>query len=54
MIRKNANNTRLHLGIFDGIKQQWQNFAGGKLESLGSWVTHLPNRLAEEAANQPS
>lgn len=37
--------------VTDGLKQQWQNFAGGKLESLGSWVTHLPDRLAEDAAN---
>ncbi|MGL9779020.1 MAG: type IV secretion system protein [Wolbachia sp.] len=38
--------------IAEGFKQQWQNFAGGKLESLGSWVTHLPDRLAEDAANR--
>uniref|UniRef100_A0A3B0JI45 Type IV secretion system protein VirB6 n=1 Tax=Wolbachia endosymbiont of Aleurodicus dispersus TaxID=1288877 RepID=A0A3B0JI45_9RICK len=38
-------------GVTEGLKQQWQNFAGGKLESLGSWVTHLPDRLAEDAAN---
>ncbi len=29
-----------------------QDAIGGRLESVGSWVTHLPNRLAEEAANQ--
>ncbi len=39
------------IGIMEGFKRQWQNFAGGKLESLGSWVTHLPDRLAEDAAN---
>ncbi|OAM00204.1 type IV secretion system protein [Wolbachia endosymbiont of Dactylopius coccus] len=37
--------------IMEGFKQQWQNFAGGKLESLGSWATHLPDRLAGGAAN---
>ncbi|AZU37282.1 conjugal transfer protein [Wolbachia endosymbiont of Bemisia tabaci] len=29
-----------------------QDAIGGRLESVGSWVTHLSNRLAEEAANQ--
>ncbi|WP_395463168.1 type IV secretion system protein [Wolbachia endosymbiont of Cantharis cryptica] len=38
-------------GIAEGLKQQWQNFAGGKLESLGSWATHLPDRLAGGTAN---
>ncbi|MCM1002508.1 TrbL/VirB6 family protein [Wolbachia pipientis] len=32
-------------------KHQWQNFVGGKLESLGSWATHLPDRLAGGTAN---
>ncbi|WP_434732268.1 TrbL/VirB6 family protein [Wolbachia endosymbiont of Zygogramma bicolorata] len=39
------------VGIMEGFKQQWQNFAGGKLESLGSWATHLPDRLAGGTAN---
>jgi type IV secretion system protein VirB6 len=39
------------VGIMEGFKRQWQNFAGGKLESLGSWATYLPDRLAEDAAN---
>ncbi|GFQ73153.1 uncharacterized protein TNCT_542441 [Trichonephila clavata] len=39
------------VGIMEGFKHQWQNFAGGKLESLGSWATHLPDRLAGGAAN---
>lgn len=38
-------------GIMEGFKQQWQNFAGRGLESLGSWATHLPDRLAGGAAN---
>ncbi|WP_341819255.1 type IV secretion system protein [Wolbachia endosymbiont (group A) of Brachyopa scutellaris] len=38
-------------GIIEGFKQQWQNFAGRGLESLGSWATHLPDRLAGGAAN---
>ncbi|QMV46162.1 conjugal transfer protein [Wolbachia pipientis] len=38
-------------GLAEGLKQQWQNFAGGKLESLGSWATHLPDRLAGGTAN---
>lgn len=38
-------------GIMEECKQQWQKFAGGKLESLGSWATHLPDRLAGGAAN---
>ncbi|MFP3016132.1 MAG: type IV secretion system protein [Wolbachia sp.] len=39
------------VGIMEGFKQQWQSFAGGKLESLGSWATHLPDRLAGGTAN---
>lgn len=39
------------VGIMEEFKQQWQNFAGGKLESLGSWATHLPDRLAGGTAN---
>ncbi|WP_375316310.1 type IV secretion system protein [Wolbachia endosymbiont (group A) of Colletes cunicularius] len=39
------------VGIMEGFKQQWQNFAGGKLESLGNWATHLPDRLAGGTAN---
>ncbi|MDM8335534.1 TrbL/VirB6 family protein [Wolbachia pipientis] len=39
------------VAIMEGFKQQWQDFAGGKLESLGSWATHLPDRLAGGAAN---
>ncbi|MGL9717180.1 MAG: type IV secretion system protein [Wolbachia sp.] len=39
------------VAAMEGIKQQWQSFAGGKLESLGSWATHLPDRLAGGAAN---
>ncbi|WP_353284398.1 type IV secretion system protein [Wolbachia endosymbiont (group A) of Lasioglossum fulvicorne] len=39
------------VSIMEGFKQQWQNFAGGKLESLGSWATHLPDRLAGGTAN---
>ncbi|QKX02070.1 TrbL/VirB6 family protein [Wolbachia endosymbiont of Dirofilaria (Dirofilaria) immitis] len=35
----------------EGLKQQWQNFAGRRLESLGSWVIHLPNKSARGAAN---
>ncbi|WP_265038905.1 TrbL/VirB6 family protein [Wolbachia endosymbiont (group A) of Yponomeuta plumbellus] len=38
-------------GIMEEFKQQWQNFAGRGLESLGSWATHLPDRLAGGAAN---
>ncbi|WP_349967571.1 type IV secretion system protein [Wolbachia endosymbiont of Armadillidium arcangelii] len=38
-------------GITEGLKQKWQNFAGGKLESLGSWATHVPDRLAGGTAN---
>ncbi|NSX83500.1 conjugal transfer protein, partial [Wolbachia endosymbiont of Atemnus politus] len=38
-------------GAAEGLKQQWQNFAGGKLESLGNWATHLPDRLAGGTAN---
>ncbi|WP_245611414.1 TrbL/VirB6 family protein [Wolbachia endosymbiont of Nomada panzeri] len=38
-------------GIMEGFKQQWQNFAGRGFESLGSWATHLPDRLAGGAAN---
>ncbi|QCB62925.1 type IV secretion system protein [Wolbachia endosymbiont of Drosophila mauritiana] len=37
--------------VTDGLKQQWQNFAGGKLESLGDWATHVPDRLAGGKAN---
>lgn len=37
--------------VTDGLKQQWQNFAGGKLESLGDWATHVPDRLAGGTAN---
>lgn len=39
------------VGIMEEFKQQWQNFAGGKLESLGNWATHLPDRLAGGTAN---
>jgi type IV secretion system protein VirB6 len=38
-------------GVAEWLKQQWQNFAGGKLESLGNWATHLPDRLAGGTAN---
>lgn len=38
-------------GLAEGLKQQWQNFAGGKLESLGDWATHVPDRLAGGTAN---
>lgn len=38
-------------GVTEGLKQQWQNFAGGKLESLGDWATHVPDRLAGGTAN---
>ncbi|WP_353288757.1 type IV secretion system protein [Wolbachia endosymbiont (group A) of Pogonocherus hispidulus] len=38
-------------GVAEGLKQKWQNLAGGKLESLGSWATHLPDRLAGGTAN---
>ncbi|WP_353286700.1 type IV secretion system protein [Wolbachia endosymbiont (group A) of Anthophora plumipes] len=38
-------------GVAEGLKQKWQDFAGGKLESLGSWATHLPDRLAGGTAN---
>ncbi|WP_410543836.1 type IV secretion system protein [Wolbachia endosymbiont of Encarsia formosa] len=38
-------------GVTEGLKQQWQNFAGGKLESLGDWATHIPDRLAGGTAN---
>ncbi|QDW08305.1 type IV secretion system protein [Wolbachia endosymbiont of Aedes aegypti] len=38
-------------GLAEGLKQQWQNFAGGKLESLGDWATHVPDRLARGTAN---
>ncbi|UVW83419.1 TrbL/VirB6 family protein [Wolbachia endosymbiont of Aedes albopictus] len=38
-------------GVAEGLKQKWQDFAGGKLESAGSWATHLPDRLAGGAAN---
>ncbi|MDR2548010.1 MAG: type IV secretion system protein [Rickettsiales bacterium] len=38
--------------MMEGLsKHQWQNFAGGRLESLGSWATHLPDRLAGGTAN---
>lgn len=40
-------------GVAEGLKQKWQDFAGGKLESLGSWATHLPDRLAGGTANLP-
>lgn len=38
-------------GVTEGLKQQWQNFAGGKLESLGDWATHVPDRLAGGVAH---
>jgi len=38
-------------GLAEGLKQQWQNFAGGKLESLGDWATHVPDRLAGGVAH---
>ncbi|MDR2609566.1 MAG: type IV secretion system protein [Rickettsiales bacterium] len=38
--------------MMEGLtKHQWQNLVGGKLESLGSWATHLPDRLAGGTAN---
>lgn len=37
-------------GVIEGLKQQWQNFAGGKLESLGDWA-HVPDRLAGGVAH---
>ncbi len=39
------------VGAINGFKQQWQNFVGGKLESLGSWAIHLPDRLAGGTAD---
>ncbi|WCR59371.1 MAG: hypothetical protein PG978_000807 [Wolbachia endosymbiont of Ctenocephalides felis wCfeF] len=40
------------VGLMTGLtKHQWQNLVGGKLESLGSWATHLPDRLAGGTAN---
>lgn len=39
------------VAAMEGIKQWGQNFAGEKLESLGSWATHLPDRLAGGTAN---
>ncbi|QKX01261.1 conjugal transfer protein [Wolbachia endosymbiont of Dipetalonema caudispina] len=33
------------------LKQLWQNFTGRKLESLGSWIINLPDRLAGGTAN---
>ncbi|MDE5060707.1 MULTISPECIES: TrbL/VirB6 family protein [Wolbachia] len=38
-------------GLAGELKHWWQDFAGGKLESVGSWATHLPDRLAGGAAN---
>ncbi|MCM1000772.1 MAG: type IV secretion system protein [Wolbachia endosymbiont of Melophagus ovinus] len=37
--------------IASGLKQYWQDAVGGRLESLGSWATHLPDRLAGGTAN---
>lgn len=40
------------VGIMEGLKQHyWQDAIGGKLESLGNWATHLPDRLAGGTAN---
>ncbi|MDE5062719.1 TrbL/VirB6 family protein [Wolbachia endosymbiont of Drosophila tsacasi] len=38
-------------GLAGELKHWWQDFVGGKLESVGSWATHLPDRLAGGAAN---
>lgn len=42
----NIYSTSPLIRVIDGFKHQWQNFSGSKLESLGSWATHLPNRFA--------
>ncbi|MDG7056943.1 MAG: type IV secretion system protein [Wolbachia endosymbiont of Penenirmus auritus] len=34
-----------------GLKLHWQDAVGGRLESLGSWATHLPDRLTGGTAN---
>ncbi|WP_265021195.1 TrbL/VirB6 family protein [Wolbachia endosymbiont (group A) of Icerya purchasi] len=40
------------VGIMEGLKRHyWQDAIGGKLESLGNWATHLPDRLAGGTAN---
>ncbi|MCA4773936.1 TrbL/VirB6 family protein [Wolbachia endosymbiont of Mansonella perstans] len=39
------------VGIMEGLKRKWQDFAGGRLESLGKWATYLPNRLSGGTAN---
>lgn len=38
--------------VMEGLKRSyWQDTIGGRLESLGSWATHLPDRLAGGTAN---
>ncbi len=40
------------VGIMEGLKKHyWQDAIGGKLESLGNWATHFPDRLAGGTAN---
>ncbi|WP_341812023.1 type IV secretion system protein [Wolbachia endosymbiont (group A) of Conops quadrifasciatus] len=40
------------VGIMEELKRRyWQDAIGGKLESLGNWATHLPDRLAGGTAN---
>ncbi|MDG7052380.1 MAG: type IV secretion system protein [Wolbachia endosymbiont of Alcedoecus sp.] len=39
------------VGMAEELKRWGQDVVGGKLESLGSWATHLPDRLAGGTAN---